>query len=55
MRQVVVTGSISYDHIMDIPALFSDYIMPDKIHILNVSFYANKMRREMGGTGGNIA
>ena len=55
MRKVVVTGSLSFDHIMNLPSRFRDYIMPDKIHMLNVSFYARKMRRERGGTAGNIS
>jgi len=55
MRKVLVTGSISFDHIMNLPSRFSDYIMPDKIHILNVSFYTDEMRKERGGTAGNIA
>jgi adenosine kinase len=53
--RVVVTGSIAYDHIMNMPGKFSDHIMPDKIHMLNVSFIMQDFRREFGGTGGNIA
>lgn len=52
---VIVTGSLSFDHIMNFPSRFADYIMPDKIHILNVSFYADVMRKEKGGTAGNIS
>jgi adenosine kinase len=37
------------------PGSFSDHIMPDKIHILNVSFIMQTFRREFGGTAGNIA
>lgn len=54
-RPVVVTGSLSYDHIMAMPGRFSDHILPDKIHMLNVSFIMQTFRREFGGTGGNIA
>lgn len=52
---VIVTGSLAFDHIMNLPGVFSDYIMPDKIHKLNVSFLVDTLRKEFGGTGGNIA
>jgi len=55
MRSVVVTGSVAYDYIMAMPGRFKDHIMPDKLHILNVSFLMDKLRQEMGGTGGNQA
>lgn len=54
-KRVVVTGSLAYDHIMSMPVRFRDYIMPDKIHMLNVSFIMDKFRKEFGGTGGNQA
>lgn len=54
-KRVVVTGSLAYDHIMSMPSRFADHIMPDKLHILNVSFVMKDFRREFGGTGGNIA
>src|SRR3989344_1111988 len=54
-KKVIVTGSLAYDHIMSMPGKFSDHIMQDKIHILNVSFLMDKFRREFGGTGGNIS
>ncbi len=53
--RIVVTGSLAYDHIMSMPGSFSDHIMPDKIHILNVSFIMQTFRREFGGTAGNIS
>ncbi|MBI4035200.1 MAG: carbohydrate kinase family protein [Candidatus Chisholmbacteria bacterium] len=52
---VVVTGSLAFDHIMNLPGVFTDYILPDKIHKLNVSFLVDTLRKEFGGTGGNIA
>jgi adenosine kinase len=54
-QRVIVTGSLSYDHIMGMPTRFRDHIMPDKLHVLNVSFIMKRFRREFGGTGGNIA
>ncbi|MEW6533463.1 MAG: carbohydrate kinase family protein [Thermodesulfobacteriota bacterium] len=53
--QILVSGSLAYDRIMDFPERFSDHIMPDKIHVLNVSFVVNGMEERFGGTAGNIA
>lgn len=52
---IFVSGSMAYDRIMDFPGRFSDHIMPDKIHILNVCFTVNGMQEKLGGTAGNIA
>ena len=54
-RKILVSGSLVYDRIMDFPGEFKDHILPDKIHILNVSFTINKLRESFGGTAGNIA
>jgi len=52
---IYVSGSLAYDRIMDFPGKFSDHILPDKIHILNVCFTVNGMTEKFGGTAGNIA
>ncbi|RMD56076.1 MAG: carbohydrate kinase family protein, partial [Nitrospirae bacterium] len=52
---ILISGSIAYDRIMDFPGKFSDHILPDKIHILNVCFIINNLRENFGGTAGNIA
>ncbi len=52
---IIVTGSIAFDNIMDFPGKFADHILPDKIHILNVSFLVKGMKKQRGGTAGNIA
>jgi len=52
---IIVTGSLSYDRIMDFPGRFREHILPDKIHILNVSFTLNRFEEQFGGTAGNIA
>ena len=52
---VFVSGSLAYDRIMDFPGRFSDHIMPDKIHNLNVSFNVNSLVERPGGTAGNIS
>ena len=51
----VICGSIAYDTIMTFDGHFREHILPDKIHILNVSFLVPTMRREFGGCAGNIA
>ena len=52
---VLICGSLAYDHIMVFKDQFKNHILPDKIHILNVSFLVPEMRREFGGCAGNIA
>lgn len=52
---ILVLGSLAYDRIMDFPDKFSNHILPDKIHILNVCFMVNGLRELFGGTAGNIA
>lgn len=52
---ITVTGSLAFDHIMDYPGKFSDHIMPDKIHQINLSFLVNNLTKQKGGTAGNIA
>jgi adenosine kinase len=51
----LVCGSFAYDTIMVYPGYFKDAILPDKVHMLNVSFLVPQMRREFGGCAGNIA
>ena len=52
---ILVSGSLAYDRIMDFQGRFSDHILPDKIHVLNVSFTVNNLTEKFGGTAGNIA
>ncbi|MBI2969447.1 MAG: carbohydrate kinase family protein [Gammaproteobacteria bacterium] len=51
----LICGSIAYDTIMVFKDRFRNHILPDKIHILNVSFLVPELRREFGGCAGNIA
>ncbi|HSI21543.1 MAG TPA: carbohydrate kinase family protein [Methylophilaceae bacterium] len=53
--QTLICGSLAYDTIMVFPDHFKHHILPEKIHILNVAFLVPEMRREFGGTAGNIA
>jgi len=52
---IYVSGSMAYDRIMDFQGRFSDHILPDKIHIINLCFTVNGMVEKLGGTAGNIA
>ena len=54
-KNILVSGSLAYDRIMNFPGNFKDHIMPDKIHILNLSFQVETVEEEFGGTAGNIA
>ncbi len=51
----LICGSLAYDTVMVYPGRFRDQILPDKIHMLNVSFMVPTLRRYFGGCAGNIA
>jgi adenosine kinase len=51
----LICGSLAYDTIMVFQDRFRDHILPDKVHMLNVSFLVPEMRRQFGGVAGNIA
>ncbi|MCW9089464.1 MAG: carbohydrate kinase family protein [Gammaproteobacteria bacterium] len=51
----LICGSMAYDTIMVFHDHFKNHIIPDKVHMLNVSFLVPEMRRETGGCAGNIA
>ena len=53
--KILISGSLAYDRIMDFPGRFSDHILPEKIHVLNVAFTVNGLTEKFGGTAGNIA
>jgi len=52
---IIVTGTIAYDYIMDFPGVFSDHILPEQIHKINLSFIVNKYAKRRGGTAGNAS
>jgi adenosine kinase len=52
---IIVSGSLAYDRIMDFPGYFAEHILPEKIHVLNVCFQVDGMKEKFGGTAGNIA
>ena len=51
----LICGSFAYDTIMLFSGRFKDHILPEQVHILNVSFLVPSLRREFGGCAGNIA
>src|SRR5579872_5866847 len=51
----LICGSVAYDTIFTFPDRFKNHILPDKIHMLNVSLLVPDMRREFGGCAANIA
>lgn len=53
--QTLICGSLAYDTIMVFPDRFKNHILPEKIHMLSVAFLVPELRREWGGTAGNIA
>lgn len=54
-RGALICGSVAFDNIMVFGDRFKNHILPDKIHMLNVSFLVPQLRREYGGCAGNIA
>lgn len=53
--RTLICGSLAFDSIMVFRDHFRNHILPDKIHMLNVSFLVPELRREFGGCAGNIA
>ena len=51
----LICGSLAFDTIMTFEGRFAEQIMPEQLHILNVSFLVPALRREFGGCAGNIA
>ena len=51
----LICGSLAFDTITGFPGRFAQQILPDQVHILNVSFLVPSLRREFGGCAGNIA
>ena len=52
---VLICGSLAFDTIMTFEGRFAEQILPDQLHILNVSFLVPSLRRDFGGCAGNIA
>lgn len=55
MHNILVSGSVAYDRIMNFRGTFKEHFHPDKIHVLSVSFVVDSLEESYGGTAGNIA
>ena len=51
----LICGSLAFDTITVFPGRFAQQLLPEQLHILNVSFLVPELRREFGGCAGNIA
>ncbi len=54
-KTALICGSYAFDSIMVFQDQFKNHILPDKVHMLNISFLVPTLRKEFGGCGGNIA
>ena len=54
-RRILISGSVAYDTIMVFEGRFGEHILPERVHMLNVSFLTPKLKREFGGCAANIA
>ncbi len=54
-RRVLISGSVAFDTIMVFEGHFKDHILPERVHMLNVSFLTPRLKREAGGCAANIA
>ncbi|MBI4008946.1 carbohydrate kinase family protein [Candidatus Roizmanbacteria bacterium] len=55
MKNIILTGSLAYDYIFDVDDYFSKYILPNKIHQINISVITDEYKKSLGGTAGNQA
>jgi adenosine kinase len=55
VKQVAVTGSVAFDTIMVFPGRFGEHILPEKTHLINVSFLVDRLEKRRGGTAANVA
>jgi adenosine kinase len=53
--RVLVTGSLAFDYILTFPGKFGDHILPDKLHMINLSFLVDQVTKQRGGCAGNVA
>lgn len=54
-KGIAVTGSLAFDLIMDFPGNFKDHILPEKLHVINISFLVGDLKKQRGGCAANIA
>lgn len=54
-QRILVTGSLAWDQIMDFPGNFKDHILPEKTHVISISFLVSELKKQRGGCSANIA
>ena len=54
-NNIIVTGSVAFDEIMDFPGQFVDHFHPEKLHQINISFVVDRLEKQLGGIATNIA
>ncbi|MCY4106672.1 MAG: carbohydrate kinase family protein [Chloroflexi bacterium] len=52
---ILVTGSIAYDYLMRFPGKFTDYLLPEHLENISLSFLVSEMTKHWGGVAANIA
>lgn len=52
---VLATGSVAFDYILSFQGRFREHILPDKAHILNLSFLVDRLEKRRGGVAANYA
>ena len=53
--EVAISGSIAYDHIMSFGGSFGDHIIPEKTHVISLSFLVDSLKKQRGGVAGNVS
>lgn len=53
--ELVISGSIAIDRIMNFKGRYKDLIKPDKLHVLSLSVFLNELKNTHGGVGANIS
>lgn len=53
--RILIAGSIAFDEIMNFPGKFVDYLKPEKLHQISVSFNVDRLEKQIGGIAVNIA
>lgn len=54
-KRILVTGSLAWDQIMEFGGNFKDHILPDKAHVISISFLVQSLKKQRGGCSANIA
>src|SRR5205807_1879901 len=52
---VIAAGSVAFDHILAFKGRFADHILPEKVHVINLSFLVDSLERRRGGVAANYA